>query len=1156
MRFLLRLLLLFTGFLSISETVFAQGSTSKGTEFYTTWMDHRNGAGTTGNGSQMNLYLTSDVNTSGQVELVDGTFTQAFTVTANQVTTVAVPTNAFLGSLTGLAAGKGIHITSVLPIAVYAHIYASAVSGATLLLPVSTLGKDYVSINYTQIDPTNGPKPPYSTFDIIATDDNTSVQITPTATLTGGQAAGTPFTITLAKKGDVYQCQSQTDLTGSHIKSVSVDNNVCKPIAVFSGSSKITIERTTSGDNLFQQVYPTSSWGKNFITVPLSGRDHDIFRVIVTDPNTNITGLPVPVTPAILANGYVEFTSNAPLHITADKQIQIVQYAITQTPNSADRGDPEMIFLNPIEQGLNHVTLFSTSQYAITKCYINVSIPQTAVSSFLLDGQPYNGFTNIAGSNFAYAQITVPNGVAHNISAAQNFNAIAYGFGNVESYGYSAGTNLADFSKFITLQSPATGPVTAEGCSDISYQLSITLPFSINSIIWNFNDGTAPVVEPVSPSAPFVNNGVTEYRYDFATTKQFAAGPHTITASYVNPTVDCGQENFSYQVTIADPPKASFSFSKVCFGDATAFQYTGTADTTNTYKWNFGDGGSATGAAPTHSFASGDYTVVLTVTNSAGCSTTSQQAVHISKKPVASFTNSSPDCGSIPITFTNTTAFPEGIYGASAWDFGDGTAVVTDKNPVHSFTTPGTYHIKLTVTNDKGCTSDLIQQDIVIHSTPAASFTDPDVCLADITATFTSTSTIDDGTEAAFTYLWDFGDGSTLTTLAKTVTHSYSSVGSFNVKLTVVSSNGCQSPMVTNPLIVNKSDPKSAAYVLITAPPLCSANAVIIQDASEAQAGDVISSIQINWGDGVTETYLRANMHSDKMYTHSYGLFSGPITKTYTITETAFTGGACFKSFSMPVVINANPVITLNAPAQICQEAGVVNIIEVKNGFSGNGVFSGTGVTSSGIFDPAKSGPGTFILNYVFTSDVTGCLFTTTQQIIVNPTPVAHAGPDHTFLQGAEVVLEATASTTSAANTLKYKWTPATGLDHDDILDPIASPVNNTLYTLTVTSVPDGCSASSTTNVYVLKSPVIPNTFTPNNDGINDVWTIQYLDSYKDATVDVYSRNGEKVFSSVGYSIPWDGKYNGNDLPSGVYYYIVNPKHGQKILSGYVTILK
>ena len=92
--------------------------------------------------------------------------------------------------------------------------------------------------------------------------------------------------------------------------------------------------------------------------------------------------------------------------------------------------------------------------------------------------------------------------------------------------------------------------------------------------------------------------------------------------------------------------------------------------------------------------------------------------------------------------------------------------------------------------------------------------------------------------------------------------------------------------------------------------------------------------------------------------------------------------------------------------------------------------------------------------------------------------------------------------------------------------------------------------------ITVLKSPVIPNGFSPNGDGINDTWKIKYLDSYPGATVDVYNRYGQPVFHSYGYSTEWDGSTNGKPLPIGTYYYVINPKNGKPIFSGSVTIIR
>lgn len=90
----------------------------------------------------------------------------------------------------------------------------------------------------------------------------------------------------------------------------------------------------------------------------------------------------------------------------------------------------------------------------------------------------------------------------------------------------------------------------------------------------------------------------------------------------------------------------------------------------------------------------------------------------------------------------------------------------------------------------------------------------------------------------------------------------------------------------------------------------------------------------------------------------------------------------------------------------------------------------------------------------------------------------------------------------------------------------------------------------------ILQTIEIPNTFTPNGDGSNDVWVIKNITTYPNNTVDIYNRYGEKLYSSIGYNIPWNGTYKGTNVPSGTYYYIVNPRNGLKLISGSVTIIR
>ncbi|MEO5912481.1 MAG: gliding motility-associated C-terminal domain-containing protein, partial [Pelobium sp.] len=218
------------------------------------------------------------------------------------------------------------------------------------------------------------------------------------------------------------------------------------------------------------------------------------------------------------------------------------------------------------------------------------------------------------------------------------------------------------------------------------------------------------------------------------------------------------------------------------------------------------------------------------------------------------------------------------------------------------------------------------------------------------------------------------------------------------------------------------------------------------------------------------------------------------------------------------------------------------------------GVFSsapGGLVTADGIFDPALAGVGTFEITYTFIADNNGCSDFKTQSITVFPLPTVDAGIDATILLGGQTKLKATAT----GNGLTYQWFPTEGLSKSDILDPIASPKETTPYTLMVTS-SDGCIISDIVNVIVAGLPKIPNTFTPNNDGINDVWNIAYLESYVNAKISIFNRYGNPVFTSSGYLIPWDGKTNGKEVPVGVYYYVIDPKNGSNVFTGSVTVIR
>lgn len=1127
--------------------------------------------------SVMVLYITSDISTTGLVSIADGSFSQAYTVTAHQITSINIPSAAFL-KLQGIFQ-KGIHITAAKPVAVYAHIFAQNSSGATLLLPVNTLGRDYYTINYKQ---QSNEDASYSEFMVIATEDNTTVNITPAAALLDGKPAGSTFQVNL-NKGDVYQGQAATDLTGTRITSVGSGANTCTKIAVFSGSGRVYIGCTpltskgdptkNSSDNLFQQVYPTASWGKTYITVPLKGRGYDIFRVVLSTPNTIVKINGTVINAAQFVNGeYYEFESNTPNIITANQPIQAVQYAVTEGDNLAcgidlnDIGDPEMIYLTPLEQTIDRVTLFSASNYAILKSFINVVIKTAAIPSFVIDGNHYSAFTAIPGNPlYSYAQIPVTSGNSHTINAGTGFNAIAYGFGNDESYGYAAGTNLQDLNSFVALQQPGTTVLQLNGCTGVLYNLVLTLPFIPTSVTWDLKNGSTPTTISSPTYTTVQKDGSALYQFTYpGKPVAYKTGSYSAQATVINPNTDiCNQElQYELDYKISDPPIADFVFSDACLGDETAFNDRSTIyATTSSWLWNFGDGQTSNLQNPVHNYTKpGKYTVSMTITDIDGCTSVKSVPIVINPKPAADFSVPGPTCIGSPVVFTDQSTISNGAIIKWIWSFGDGkidTLTAKAATVSHTYNKLGTDTVKLTVVSDNGCLSPVFSKIITIDPSPIVDFLMPDICLGDKFAQFTDKSTISDNTEADFTYLWNFGDpdasvANPNTSTLKDPKHTYSKAANYDVTLTVQSKYGC-SYSKTHQFTVNGSDP--IAGFTIENNNSCSSDAIIFDESSSVNFGNITRLVwyfDYNNNPADSAVYTRETMPADRKYSHSYSIFNTGSTKNYEVRLVAYSGNSvvsCSGVHDATVTQIVNPVVSLIPVNDICQGANPIQLMIDTKGFTGTGVFSGTGVSSAGIFNPAIAGPGTATVGYTFTTN--GCSYITSEKINVIADPTVTADPVVNMLEGDPVVINAAAT----GNNLTYKWTPSTGLDHDNVLTPVVNALDNTKYTLTVTSA-DHCTAQASVEVLVKKKLVIPSAFTPNGDGINDTWQIKYIEDYPGCTVDIFNRYGEKIYSSINYAVEWDGTYKGNYLPTGTYYYIINPKNGRSTMSGPVTIIK
>ncbi len=137
-----------------------------------------------------------------------------------------------------------------------------------------------------------------------------------------------------------------------------------------------------------------------------------------------------------------------------------------------------------------------------------------------------------------------------------------------------------------------------------------------------------------------------------------------------------------------------------------------------------------------------------------------------------------------------------------------------------------------------------------------------------------------------------------------------------------------------------------------------------------------------------------------------------------------------------------------------------------------------------------------------------------------------------------------------------FFWTPLQYINNNTTADPVVSPPRDITYTLHVVA-NNGCpEASDEVFIRVLNKIAVPNAFSPNGDGINDSWNISMLYTYPESETNVFNRYGQVVFHTQGYNKPWDGRYNGNPVPVGTYYYTINRKNGLPVMSGWLLVIR
>ncbi|WP_316796483.1 gliding motility-associated C-terminal domain-containing protein [Pedobacter agri] len=256
----------------------------------------------------------------------------------------------------------------------------------------------------------------------------------------------------------------------------------------------------------------------------------------------------------------------------------------------------------------------------------------------------------------------------------------------------------------------------------------------------------------------------------------------------------------------------------------------------------------------------------------------------------------------------------------------------------------------------------------------------------------------------------------------------------------------------------------------------------------------------------------------------------------------------CSTTATTTVSILDQPIVATNiTEATICEGSSIA--------LSASGGASYQWTPAAGLSDP--NAPNTIAsptetTKYSVKVSNGACSETTQITINVNKKAIVEAGADQKIISGQAINFNGKIT----GNDFTYYWTPSDYLDDPLKLNPIAKPTEDITYTLHAIS-NLGC-ATITDDIFIKVYPqiVIPNTFSPNGDSVNDTWNIPTAVAFPNPIVKIVNRNGQLVYQSTGAYKPWDGKLNGKDLPPAVYYYTIYFNEDFETYSGWINLIR
>lgn len=451
---LLLCLFLFSGY---GRSIRAQGA--EGVGFWCAFMENRDQSADNNPGYA--LTVTARRGARVVAEIPSAGWRETLDLGPGAAGQIAVPNEYARREGSGVTTDNAIRITADDSVRVVATNYLRYSTDATLLLPDHALGYAYRTVG---APPSHAQEP--SALVVVATADNSRIEITPAVDARDGRPAGQPFEV-LLDRGEVYQLQAESggDLSGTRVRAAPGE---CRPFACFSGNVWTRVGGCQYGNHLWEQLPPAEALGAQFGAVPFGGREKTLLRIVAALDETRVN---VGGAVATLQAGEVFDREIAEaVFIQADKPLLAAAMSTGSDCEGERNGDPTLLVLPPLRDEASqsiHIAGYETP--GLADGYANVVVRAGDASSFRFNGAAQTGaFRPLPGSpGYVFASFeTVPG--ATTMTANGPINATAYAWGDIDAMSFAADyPSRAPFPRLNAPGSACVGvPVTFTGESD------------------------------------------------------------------------------------------------------------------------------------------------------------------------------------------------------------------------------------------------------------------------------------------------------------------------------------------------------------------------------------------------------------------------------------------------------------------------------------------------------------------------------------------------------------------------------------------------------------------------------------------------------------------------------------------------------------------